>query len=102
MAVKVLKVLEDLKFVVHTIVPEQYRFWKSNQNGVCPHPIVSNGPTGSILALDYNFATSLSRLLTLRLHQQADVAVVRDGLRDAGNSSFIHGIAFLLSTSREK
>lgn len=36
---EVLKVLEDVKFVVHTIVPEQYRFWKSNQRGVCPHPI---------------------------------------------------------------
>ena len=63
---EVLKILEDVKFVVHTIVPEQYRFWKSNQKGVCPQPIaVSNGPTGSILALDYNFETGLSRLLTM-------------------------------------
>ena len=71
----VLKVLQDVTFLVHTIVPEQYRFWKSNQKGVCPHPIsVSNGPTGSILALDYNFET-----LSSRLHQPADVSVVRDG-----------------------
>ena len=48
-----LKVLQDVTFVVHTIVPEQYRFWKSNQRGVCPHPIsVSNGPTGSVLTLE--------------------------------------------------
>ena len=93
---EVLKVLEDVKFVVHTIVPEQYRFWKSNQRGVCPHPIaVSEGPTGSILALDYNFETGLSRLLTIRLHQPADVSVVRDGLKDARNLCFIDGIAFL-------
>ena len=93
---EVLKVLEDVKFVVHTIVPEQYRFWKSNQRGVCPHPIaVSEGPTGSILALDYNFETGLSRLLTIRLHQPADVSVVRDGLKDARNLCFINGIAFL-------
>ena len=93
---EVLKVLEDVKFVVHTIVPEQYRFWKSNQRGICPHPIaVSEGPTGSILALDYNFETGLSRLLTIRLHQPADVSVVRDGLKDARNLCFIDGIAFL-------
>ena len=59
----VLKVLQGVTFVVHTIVPEQFRFWKSNEKGVCPHPIsVSNGPTGSILALDYNFETLSSRL----------------------------------------
>lgn len=92
---EVLKVLEDVKFVVHTIVPEQYRFWKSNQRGVCPHRIaVSNGPKGSILALDYNFETGLSRLLTIRLHQPADVSDVQDGLKDARNLCFINGIAF--------
>ena len=109
---EVLKVLEEVKFVVHTILPEQYRFWKSNQRGVCPRPIaVSNGPTGSILALDFNFETGLSKLLTIRLYQPADVSVVRDGLKDARNLCFIDGIAFLcergkstisLSTSREK
>ena len=109
---EVLKVLEEVKFVVHTILPEQYRFWKSNQLGVCPRPIaVSNGPTGSILALDCNFETGLSKLLTIRLYQPADVSVVRDGLKDARNLCFIDGIAFLcergkstisLSTSREK
>ena len=109
---EVLKVLEEVKFVVHTILPEQYRFWKSNQRGVCPRPIaVSNGPTGSILALDCNFETGLSKLLTIRLYQPADVSVVRDGLKDARNLCFIDGIAFLcergkstisLSTSREK
>ena len=94
---EVLKVLEDVKFVVHTIVPEQYRFWKSNQRGVCPRPIaVSNGPTDSILALqDCNFETGLSRLLTIRLHQPADVSVVRDGVKDFRNLCFIDGIAFL-------
>ena len=104
--------LEDVKFVVHTILPEQYRFWKSNQRGVCPRPIaVSNGPTDSIPSLDCNFETGLSKLLTIRLYQPADVSVVRDGLKDARNLGFIDGIAFLcergkstisLSTSREK
>ena len=39
----------------------------------------------SLIALDYNFESGLSSLLTIRLHQPADVSVVRDGLRDARN-----------------
>ena len=92
----VFKVLQDVTLVVHTIVPEQYRFWKSNQRGVCPPPIsVSNGPTSSILALDYNFETFSSRLLKIRLYQPADVSVVRDGMSDARDLCFIDGIAFV-------
>ena len=29
----VLDVLEEVAFVVHTVAPEKYRFWKSNQGG---------------------------------------------------------------------
>ena len=29
----VLDVLKEVNFVVHTVVPEKYRFWKSNQGG---------------------------------------------------------------------
>ena len=53
----VLDVLKELRtYVIHTIVPEKYRFWKSNQSSVCKRPIALEiGPQGKVLALDYDF-----------------------------------------------
>ena len=71
---EVVEVLSKVALVVHTLVPEKYRFWTSNQQGVCCHPVaISPGPLGSVLALDYDFVSCCSRLLKTRLHQPADV-----------------------------
>ena len=79
-----IEVLSKVLLVVHTLVPEKYRFWTSNQQGVCGHPVaICPGPLGSILALDYNFNTSCSRLLKIRPHQPADVAELQNGLKDS-------------------
>ena len=37
---EVIKVLRKVEVVAHTIVPEKYRFWASNQQGVCKHTVV--------------------------------------------------------------
>jgi len=82
--------------VVHTLVPEKYRFWTSNQQGVCCPPVaICPGPLGSILALDYDFNTSCSQLLKMRLHQPADVAEQQNGLKDARDSCFSRGVAYI-------
>ena len=48
----VLDVLEEVAFVVQTVVPEKYRFWKSNQGGqasLCKRPIaLKRGTQGKI------------------------------------------------------
>ena len=48
----VLDVLEEVAFVVHTVVPEKYRFWKSNQRelaSLCKRPIaLKRGTQGKI------------------------------------------------------
>ena len=48
----VLNVLEEVAFVVHTVVPEKYRFWKSNQGelaSLCKRPIaLKRGTQGKI------------------------------------------------------
>ena len=68
---EVREVLSEVSLVVHTLVPEKYRFWTSNQQGICCHSVaICPGPIGSILALDYVFNTSYSRLLKIRLHHQ--------------------------------
>ena len=68
---EVIEALSKVSLVVHTLVPEKYRFWTSNQQGVCCHPVaICPGPLGSILTLDYDFNTSCSRLLKIRLSNQ--------------------------------
>ena len=68
--------LEQFTFVIHTIAPEKYRFWKSNQPGMCPRPItVSRGPHGTVLVLDYDLDKAPSKLTTVHLHQPADVCM---------------------------
>ena len=68
----VTEVLSKVSLVGHTLVPEKYRFWTSNQQGVCCHPVaICPEPLGSVLALDYDFSTSCSRLPKIRLHQPA-------------------------------
>ena len=48
----VLNVLREVQFVVHTVVPEKYRFWKSNQSGqgcLGKQPItLKRGPLGKV------------------------------------------------------
>ena len=68
---EVLKELEQVKFVIHTISPEKYRFRKSNQPDMCSRPIaVSTDPHGTFLVLHYDFDKATSKLTTVRVHQR--------------------------------
>ena len=53
--------------MVHTLVPEKYRFWKSNQGGqasLCKRPIaLKRGTQGKTLALDYDFDSREARVI---------------------------------------
>ena len=92
----VIEVLQKVELVVHTIVPEKYRFWASNQQGVCKHPVApSPGPIGNILTIDYDLSSSSSRLLKIRLHQPAEVSELQTGMRDARDVCFPNGVAYV-------
>lgn len=93
---ELVEILNKVSLVVHTLVPEKYRFWNSNQKGVCCHPIaISPGPLGSVLALDYDFDSSCSRLLKIRLHQPADVIELSKDMKDSRDLCFSKGVAFM-------
>lgn len=92
----VLEVLEDVQLVAHTIVPEKYRFWKTNQSGVCTRPIaVTRGPHGILIVLDFDFKSCKAKLLTVRLHQPADVSIKKEGYDDARDVCYNNGVAFV-------
>ena len=92
----VLEVLRGITLVVHRIVPEKYRFWKTNQSGVCKRPIaVESGPQGKVLVLDYDFESRETRLVELLLHQPVDVHVRKETFKDARDLCFTNGIAFV-------
>ena len=95
----VLDVLKEVTFVVHTVVPEKYRFWKSNQDGqssLCKRPIaLKRGSQGKILVLDYNFVSRESCLMALRLHQPVDVEMLEGTFKDARDFCFSNGVVFV-------
>jgi hypothetical protein len=92
----VLKVLEQVKTVVHTVVPEKYRYWKTNLAGGCPRPIaVCPGLQRSFLIIDYDFKSCTAKLLTARLHQPVDVSVKKENLKDARDLCYRKGIVFI-------
>ena len=91
----VLEVLTGITLVVHTLVPEKYRFWKTNQSGVCKGPIaVESGPQGKVLVLDFDFESRETRVVELRLHQLVDVHVGKETFKDARDLCFTNGTAF--------
>ena len=93
---EVVEVLNKASVVIPTIVPEKYRFWTSNQQDVCSHPVaISPGPLGSVLAVDYDFDSSCSRLLKMTLHQSADVTELQNGLKDSRDVCFSRGVAYM-------
>ena len=88
----VLEVLRGISLVVHTIVPEKYRVWKTNQSGVCKRPIaVESGPQGKVLVFDYDFQSRETCLVELRL-QPVDISVRKETFKDAKELCFTNGI----------
>ena len=92
----VLEVLRGISLVEYTRVPEKYRFWKTNQSGVCKRSTaVESGPQGKVLVIDYDFESRETRLVELRLHQPVDVHVWKETFKDARDLCFTNGIVFV-------
>ena len=69
----VIQALDKVEYVVHTLVPERYRFWKSNQPGTYTlHTAICMGPLGKVLFIDY----ATNKLVQLRLHYPSDLNVL--------------------------
>ena len=94
--IAVINVLEKVPYVVHTILPEKYRFWKSNMQELYPHPIsVTVGPLGKLLVLDYEPEKKVSKLLMLRLHHPVDVSVICENISVVRNMCYANGVCYI-------
>ncbi|XP_014674326.1 PREDICTED: uncharacterized protein LOC106814524 [Priapulus caudatus] len=90
----ILQTLASIDKVVHTILPETYRFWKTNVPGTYQHPVaVCCGPAGNLLVI--NFHQTHGQLLQLRLHNPVDVTVLRKDLSKPIDVCYASGLAFV-------
>ena len=92
---EVVQAVEAIPLVVHTLMPEKYRFWKSNAAGLYPHPItITTGPIGKLFVIDHD-QEKQCRLLELRLHNPVDVKVLVEKLDDARSICYSGGVCYI-------
>lgn len=91
----VIKELETVDRVIHSLVPDQFRISSSNKVGMYPHPIACTcGAYGKILMLDYQPMKKKSRLLEVKLHVPADVNILME-CEDARSIAYMKGIVYI-------
>lgn len=97
-AAQINELLNNVEYVIHTVVPETYKYWKSNLSNTYAHPVgICTGPSGFLLAIDIlDEETSCGRLLEIRLHYPADVKVLQilDGPL-TGDICYLNGVVYI-------
>ena len=79
----VISSLKDVGYVVHQIIPEQYRFSESNKAGKFPHSFrISCGQHGKLLFIDLDPLKCSSRLVEADLPNPVRVKVLKSALPD--------------------
>lgn len=95
-----LKVLQDVGPVVHTLAPELARFTTDNKVGMYPHPVdICVGQNGLLYALDYAPMKKESKLLQLQLHNPVRVKVLKENLPDARSVCYTSSAAFVCTSN---
>ncbi len=94
----IITALEGSDGVVHTILPERYKFWKSNQVGNYPPLIdVCTGKYGHLLVLVHDQGSEVCQLLESRLPYPVDVSVTSSNVKDARSICFAKpGVAYVV------
>ena len=85
--------IKNLK-VVQTIIPEPYRFWKSNMPGMYGRPIdVCCSSPGKILVI--TSSDGKGQLLEGRLHSPVDVRVLKKSLDDPRGVAYSNQVCYI-------
>lgn len=91
----VLELLSGVGYLVHSLVPDQFKISPTNKVGLFSHPVaIVCRSFGKILALDYLPMKNKSHLLEIRLHVPAEVQVVASyndarSLAYAGDKAYV-------------
>ena len=87
---KVIKHLESIGYVVHTIIPERTKFTINNKIGMYPCPIsVCVGPHGYLFMLTYDQEKRQGKIYKVQLHNPVDrITVVKAELKDVTSISY--------------
>ena len=76
----VVAMIQDV-VAVQTLVPETYRFWKSNMTGMYRKPVdICLSKTGKLMVVTN--CNKIGQLLEVRLHSPADVKVLMQNIED--------------------
>lgn len=76
-----IRTVRNVELVVHTLVPERFKFTEDNKVGAYPHPVaITNAGGGILFMLDFAPMNNQSKLVKLQLHNPVCVTVVREKL----------------------
>ena len=92
--------IEVAEYVIHTLVPETYKLWKSNMPGVVVHPVdICIGSTGKLLIVDRGEDENSGTLVEVRLHYPADIHVLATKLSSPSSVTYLDGVAYIAEKS---
>jgi hypothetical protein len=98
----VINTLREVDYVVHQMVPEKYRFSKTNKIGMYPHPVaIAFGKQGKLLFIDLNPLKQTSRLVEVDLHNPARLEVVKSGLPDVRSVCYLKEVGAAILCQRD-
>ena len=76
-----IKELKDMNLVVHSLVPERFKFTEDNKVDAYPHSVdVISAGNGVLFMLDFALTSKQSRLIELQLHNPVRTEVVWEKL----------------------
>ena len=88
--------LQNVELIVHTLVPERFKFTEDNKVGAYPHPVaIANAGGGILFMLDFAPLNSQGKLVKLQLHNPVRATVVREKLSNAKSLCASNGFVFV-------
>ena len=95
----VISAVQNVGSVVHTLVPERFKFTEDNKVGAYPHPVaITNAGGGILFMLDFAPLNNQSKVVKLQLHNPVRVTVVKEKLPNAKSLCTSNGFVFICTT----